>query len=341
MQGLVAQPTASRRVGRMLLGGAASAVLLSTLVVAGALLTDQEERFPNFVSYLEIDDDYLAYATIFAASDTHVIYWNSEDDQKPDRVLLTRGEDIDRLLAGEAPESIIQEFRATEHGEVVFQPPTTLCDLPQGGCRESFPIILFLRGDAWVGHDRSEIHHDEIEPYLGDGVAVPWPAPIDFGGGSVHTSTLRMIPLWYATWAIGAIASVVGAYLMFRATTTQREREPLPRAPTAEMLGLVRVIDLHARSVERSLWTSALLIPAIGALAIYVTFDAWVSAATGHWIEVPYPASLWLLILAIPFTTLVAGVFLVAHWREVRAELSTWRELRARLEAESRAILEG
>jgi hypothetical protein len=345
MRSLLAPPRSRRlTLARTAVGASAVGVLLSSLAMAGVLMGDMVEDFPRHTSHISVGEDYIVYMSVLSRHDTYLGSWTAMDTA-PDLVLLTRSDDIDRLLAGAAPQSIIQEWPAAARGHFIFDPPTTDCSGPNGGCLQPSPVLVWMRGDAWVGLNQSAFEHHEVVPYQGGGRSSEWFAPIFISGGTVHTSTLAFIPWWYGALALSAAAGALGGALWIVEARRRRSETtpsfPLPEGGTEQMLGMARLIDLHVQGIERSLRTSGVLILAVGALAMYVTTNPFLDAAYGHAIGYAYPRAPDLLIAAIPYALIMSGIFWFARWSEVRHELRHWRQLLNRLEAEGRRILDG
>ena len=238
---------------------AVSAVL--TLVPAGLLgaVLLQEPPWkplvPPEVHHVAKGDGYLAYAELQGAG-RHVSGWWTADGGV-DRVMMVLWGDVDRLLAGEQPAEILQEWRfGGKEWESPFGPDGSdrgvfelrLPTCPTGFCTaETGPVLVWLKGDDWIGTPRGDLVASPID-YQGND-AMGGSGPVLFRQSILVDDAIRFLP-----WLAGAAALLglvgLGAACVWLVAALRAPRGDSPPEPpfqdvgAAEMLRLVRLAEL-------------------------------------------------------------------------------------------------
>jgi hypothetical protein len=304
---------------------------------------------------IERDEDYFAHQAVFAPRQHVAGAWSTLSQGPPDRIVLVRGGEIDRMLQGLPPTEVLQEWlpgtdewpiyagQPDESGLIQFDMPAIDCSEPRGGCHsDSIPHVVWLRGRAWVGAEEKELRGTRVEYE-------------DFGrstsaGGVVHFPATTTRPSAHAAtpWLIGAvfvgagvaIASISAwAILARRAPATAR---PAPTPPGAEaMLHFLQVAELYVATIARYFIVSAAVIVVLGIAGMYLMLPGLLAQAEATLSYTAYKdVAVFTFALAIPFLVAVAFAFWFAQYSRVRRELRRWREQTARFEAETARILQ-
>jgi hypothetical protein len=291
-------------------------------------------------SYVEKRGDLFAYTPLPA--DNHVsAQWFSV--APVDRVLLVRSADADRILAGRPPVAIIQEWRfegGATWGFLEFEVPTISCPPPPDTCVGSDPVLVWMRGNAWVGTpERSFTHVQEKDLFTAG-------KPLYFEHSRMHHSQYVV-----SKGVIGAtLLLALVCMACVAAWGVLARRSPRPRTPSdapfrsadaSDMLRLVRLAELYVTTISRYFLLSGLAIVLATGLVMYLAFPPLLAGHEKHFgLMTSLRAGAFLTLIWTPgFVAAVAALFWATQLREVRQELARWRRFREGLDQQAAAML--
>lgn len=335
-------------------------LLLSTSVFAAHVLIETPWESRGSASqqryqYVEDGRDWLAYADLGSFAGDHVSgTWTT--NKGLDRMFLTRMGDVDRLLAGGTPTQIIQEWRpggrdwqqlsvASNHGYIEFEMPASVCPPPTGACtQESRPVVVWLRGDDWVGTPRRSLTLAYYDYQEGD--AVGWQGPVGFRHAVLSDELHGLTPWYVGAVVLSALACVVSAsawaWLARRAPRQDEpDAPPFQEVGASEMLRLVRLAELYVATISRYFLLSGAFIVLATGLVMYLALPPLLADAASHYrFTAWYGNAAEITFVSVPLlVAAVAALFWAAQLRDVRRELARWRRFRQGLDEQAAAIL--
>lgn len=349
------RPRAVARAKWVMAVSAALLLVFASLFAAQVLGEHRRPEIGRGYRYVESGQDWLAFAELHGFQDHVAGSWTSM--AAPDRVLLTRLADVDRLLAGDDPQDVILEWRpggqewrqlpytSLNRGEVEFDPPGPVCPPPTGGCRpETTVVIVWLRGDDWIGTPRHATTYEEYD-YQGD-TAVGWDGPVGFRYATMSQGLHDLTWWWVGLAGASALVSTGAGLAWLIASRRAPVEAPAFEAPfrdvgAAEMLRLARLAELYVVTISRYFLISGAFIVLATGLVMYLALPPILRAAdlAFRFTEHHAPAASLTFVLAPLFAAAVAIVFWAAQLREARRELARWRRFSRGLDEQAAAIL--
>ena len=332
-------------------------LLLTASSFASVLLTYDSARGPRFLPfrYVEKDGDWMAYATVGGAADAgdrFAVQWDALQMSlvvptypaygNVERVFLTRGEDVDLLLAGQVPRTIFHEWEpaAPFPSGVDFEHPGVPC-APPDACEGEAVVIVWLHGDAWEGTSRRSFKGVNE----GDNVARAMaPLAVRYGhlNHDIYAISVGCVVVAILS-ALTAVGSAGAWWLLARRapSVAGTAGEPLQSADPSEMLRVARLAELYVVTITRYFVLSGAFILFAMGLVMALALPPLLETIWRMFLYFGFlrAGSFYTFVGTPPFVAAVAGLFWVIQLREARRELARWRRFRQGLDEQAAAIL--